>query len=112
MELSIRGIQMKPIFFIGFMGSGNSTVGKALQEKLKCQFLDTDDVFEQTEHMKISDFFSRFGEEHFRKKEHMYLRVCTKENTSVSTGGGMVLRPDNRIWMKNHGHVIYLSAPF
>ena len=103
---------MKPIFFIGFMGSGKSTVGKVLHEKLQCQFLDTDAVFEQEECMKISDFFVRFGEEHFRQKEHMYLKACTKENTIVSTGGGMILRQDNRIWMKNHGHVVYLATSF
>ena len=103
---------MKPIFLIGFMGSGKSTVGKALQNILDWDFVDTDALFEAEEKFNISDYFARFGEIRFRKEEHMYLKRSTQDNTIVSTGGGIVLRLDNVIWMQSHGTIVYLATSF
>lgn len=103
---------MKPIFLIGFMGSGKSTVGKCLARQKEYQFVDTDLYFEEKEQISISNFFSQNGEAAFRSKEQMYLKTCTKPNTVVSTGGGIVLHPVNIDWMRESGIVVYLETSF
>ena len=52
------------IYIVGFMGTGKSTVGKILSSKLKMQFVETDDVIEKKENMRITDIFSKKGEKY------------------------------------------------
>lgn len=97
---------------IGFMGSGKTTFGKALAEKLDMQFLDTDAYIEKQAGKSIADIFAEDGEEAFRKLETetlIYLRD-NLENTVLATGGGMPLRECNARLLKETGRVFYLTA--
>ena len=100
------------IILVGYMGSGKSTVGKALAEKLSMEFIDTDAVIEERENTSINSIFENSGEESFRNMETALLKefVNKKYNTVISTGGGMVLRSENISLMKKLGRVIYLKA--
>jgi shikimate kinase len=78
------------IVLLGYMGSGKTTIGKLLAERLEINFLDLDDYIENTEAMTISAIFSDKGEVYFRKKEAECLRelLGTHENFVLSIGGG------------------------
>ncbi|WP_339697293.1 shikimate kinase [uncultured Marixanthomonas sp.] len=78
------------IVLIGYMGSGKSTIGKALSKKLSYTFKDLDSEIEKVEEKKITAIFSEKGEIYFRKKENEVLRnLLSKKNKLVlSTGGG------------------------
>tara|TARA_R100001369_G_scaffold83771_1_gene116277 strand:+ start:6156 stop:6671 length:516 start_codon:yes stop_codon:yes gene_type:complete len=78
------------IVFVGYMGSGKTTIGKLLAKKLKISFLDLDEVIEERLEDSISNIFNGKGEIFFRKKEHEYLNdvLSQKNNFILSTGGG------------------------
>lgn len=100
------------IVLIGFMGSGKTTVGKALAKRLHMDFLDTDEYIEKQAGKRISDIFKEDGEDYFRTLETntlIYLRDHVK-NTVFSTGGGMPLREENARLLKEIGKVYYLTA--
>ena len=100
------------IVLIGFMGSGKSSVGIKLANALNYKFLDTDAYIEAQEKMKISEIFSTYNEEVFRKMETQCL-CALKESISgyvISTGGGMPLRKVNVELLKEIGTVFYLKA--
>ncbi len=102
------------IVLIGMMGSGKSTVSKLLSEKLNLSLLDTDEIFEQQEKCKIVDFFKKYGEEKFREIESEILKkALTKSNCIISTGGGIVLKEENRILLSDKSILtIYLSTNY
>lgn len=101
---------MKRIFLTGFMGSGKSTVGAVLAEQLKADFADTDAYIEEKEAKRISDIFAEQGEAHFRSLETKALEEVHER--IVSTGGGIIERPENIRLMKEKGIVVYLSTTF
>ena len=78
------------IVLVGYMGSGKSTVGKLLAEKLNSNFIDLDDYLEAAEQKAISQIFEEKGEIYFRKKEYFYLKeiLDSKDSFVLSTGGG------------------------
>ena len=79
----------KNIVLIGMMGSGKSSIGKMLSKKLKLTFIDIDRIIEETEKMKISEIFKKYGENYFRKiEEKISLKFLSSENSVVSLGGG------------------------
>ncbi len=96
----------------GYMGCGKSTVGKALAEARSMAFLDTDAMIEEAEDCSIREIFEEQGEEAFRDMETEMLKrlSATAVNTVIATGGGIVLRPENRRLLKEIGQVIWLSA--
>lgn len=99
------------IILIGFMGSGKSAVGHWLAKELGMNFLDTDELIEQTEGRKIPDIFKQDGEEYFRGVETEVLKTLQDyDNFVLSTGGGMVLRDENAALLKSMGSVILLWA--
>lgn len=99
------------IVLIGFMGSGKSAVGHLLAEELKLNFLDTDELIENTEGRKISEIFKADGEEYFRDLETEVIKTLQDyDNFVLSTGGGMVLREENVSLLKSMGPVILLWA--
>lgn len=101
---------MKNIVLIGFMGSGKTTIGKVLEEKINLPFADTDKLIEIEEKCKISNIFSDKGEEYFRMLETAILKKLTATNGRViiSTGGGIVINPENIALLKQLGKVFYL----
>lgn len=101
---------MKSIFLTGFMGSGKTTIGKLLAEKLSLPVIDTDHVIEEKLNKTIREIFETEGENKFREYEHQFLEMMPTENMIITTGGGIILRKENRDWMKNNGMVIYLHC--
>ena len=100
----------KNIFIIGSMGSGKTSIGKILAKKNNLSFLDTDHEIIRSCGYSIPDIFKEFGEEHFRNLETEQLRkMKALENHVISTGGGIILKNDNRKLMKELGIIIFLD---
>lgn len=98
-------------FLVGLPGSGKSTVGRQLARRLSLPFVDTDHVIEQRLGCSIREFFEREGEERFRDLEASIVDEFTDGPTAVvSTGGGSVLRPENRAHLHTRGTVFYLKS--
>ncbi len=102
----------KKIIFIGMMGSGKSTIARALANELNFIFFDMDNIFEDKFKTSIADFFEKFSEEKFRDEETKILVDKIKENNFVlSTGGGVVLKKENRDLIFNNDIItIFLKA--
>lgn len=99
------------VALVGFMGSGKSRIGAELSRKLHLNFIDTDRVVERVSCMKIPDIFELYGEATFRDYEsEIVRRSCRLDDAIVSTGGGTVVRPQNREALKERGPVILLTA--
>ena len=98
------------VILAGMMGSGKTTVSRALSDKLGLEVVDTDAEI-IAKHGRIADIFAKFGEEHFRDLETQTVReVCKRDGVIISTGGGCLLRAENRELFKNSGKIIYLRA--
>ena len=98
-----------PKVLLGFMGAGKTTIGRLLDPA----FVDMDALLVQRLEMPISDYFARFGEEGFRQQESLLLQDLLEQETSViATGGGIVLRPENRQLLKKNPCNIYLQIDF
>lgn len=99
------------IILTGFMGVGKTSVGTRLAKDLAYTFVDTDALIEADQKTTITEIFSTFGEPSFRDIESRIIRqVLENENQVVSTGGGAVIRNENRAAFKKAGIVICLSA--
>ena len=99
------------IVLVGFMGTGKSTVGQVIAQKLGFHFIDTDDVIEQTSKAKISDIFAEHGEVYFRDLESQAVKsVALMKNQVVATGGGVVLRSSNIDLLRTGGPIFCLNA--
>lgn len=100
------------ISFIGMMGSGKSCISKILSQKLpQFSFVDIDELIVIKEKMPIVDIFKTKGEVYFRQLESEILKdVLSKDNQIVSTGGGIILNPENIDALKEHSVVFFLSA--
>ncbi|MBQ9096778.1 MAG: shikimate dehydrogenase [Clostridia bacterium] len=108
----IKMLSPENIILTGFMGSGKTTVGKMLAEKLGMDFVDADKEIEKKENKTISDIFADCGQEYFRRVETEVLKeICGKKGQVISTGGGAVLKSANVAVMKNSGKVIFLDVP-
>lgn len=102
---------MRNIILIGFMGSGKSTIGKILAQKLELQWMDMDIEIEKKANKTIKEIFNQDGEDYFRSLETEQLRsLKDKENNVLSTGGGVVLKEENRKILKEIGTVVFLHA--
>ncbi|MGL4610518.1 MAG: shikimate kinase [Trueperaceae bacterium] len=96
---------------VGFMGTGKSRIGWELSRRLSLTFIDTDKVIERISCMRISDIFEYYGEATFRDYESEVVRRSLRlEHVVVSTGGGTVMRSQNREMLKSRGPVVLLSA--
>ncbi len=97
------------IYLTGMMGSGKSELGSAAARILNLPFYSTDDMVEAAAGMSISQIFETCGEEYFRNMESEILRqVSALPFGIVSTGGGMVLREQNRAAMSATGKILWL----
>lgn len=93
------------------MGAGKSTIGKYLAQQLKLQFSDTDTEIEARTGADIPWIFDVEGEEGFRNREQQVVEEMTRwDDVVLATGGGVVLRPENRSALAGRGFVIYLFA--
>ena len=99
------------IFFIGMMGTGKTTVGRKLAEEIGCPWVDMDQRLEAKFGFSIAEYFQQYGEKAFRQEESRLLkRLIDQSPAVITTGGGIVLNPENRMRMKKHGWVVHLTA--
>jgi len=102
---------MKNIYLVGFMGTGKTTIAKALAARLKRHFLEMDAVIEEREGSEIVDIFKEKGEAYFRKVEKEVLKdLSRKSDLVVSCGGGVVMNAGNLKVLKETGLVFCLNA--
>jgi shikimate kinase len=94
------------------MGSGKTHWGNQLAAQLKIPFFDLDEVISEKEGKSVTEIFTQFGEEAFRKKEREYLETLIDENTSMvlSCGGGTPCFFNNIEKMKKYGVVVWLNT--
>ena len=103
--------ESKNILLTGFMGSGKSTVGRIIAEKLNREFLDTDEKIEEDQNQTISHIFREKGEAHFRLLEKLVINdICRTGNSVIATGGGSLLNEDNLDMSLQTGIVFCLTA--
>lgn len=101
----------KNIILTGFMGVGKTSVGTRLAQDLNYIFVDTDTLIEADQHISITNIFSKYGEPYFRDIESKIIReIMGREGQVVSTGGGAVIRDENREMFKEAGFVVCLTA--
>ena len=102
---------MRRIILIGYMGSGKTTVGKALAKDLSLPFYDLDWYIESRMRKTVSEIFAERGEEGFRKIEYNMLHeVAEFEDVIISCGGGTPCFFDNMDYLNQQGQVVYLKA--
>ena len=94
------------------MGAGKTTIGRSLAKRLGSTFVDSDREIEARTGVSIPTIFEIEGEEGFRKRETQIIAdLSISSGQIVATGGGVVLRPENRTAMASSGFVIYLNVP-
>lgn len=99
------------VFLVGPMGVGKTTIGRLLADELHYSFLDTDREIEARCGADIPWIFDVEGEEGFRLREQKVLEeLSANDHQVLATGGGIVLKPENREILKRRGIVVYLTA--
>jgi shikimate kinase len=104
----------KNIVLVGFMGSGKSTVGRELHQMLGYPLVDMDQWIEQRAGKPVTAIFADEGEDAFREMETTLideLALPDAPRRIISTGGGVVGRPENREKLRKLGYVVWLKAP-
>ena len=99
------------IFLIGARASGKSALGRLLAEELQLAFVDTDQHIRAASGLEVEDLVARSGWPAFRARESAVLRECARPRTVAATGGGMVLDPRNRAFMRATGTTFFLDVP-
>jgi shikimate kinase len=105
------------IYLAGFMGSGKSTVGRLLADRLGWHFVDLDEEIEEAEGMPIEEIFETRGEPEFRRIESEAIRAWVRKIESgqavvMALGGGAFVAEDNRTLLMNNGITMWLDCPF
>ncbi|NUO08801.1 MAG: shikimate kinase [Candidatus Brocadia sp.] len=99
------------IILIGFRGTGKTTIGKILAQRLGKEFIDTDEYLEQKQGKTIKDIFAEGGEKLFREIEaQIVAEVCLVDDRVIATGGGVILREENVRRLRKNGIIIFLDA--
>lgn len=105
---------MKPqqsIFLVGPMGVGKTTIGRQLAYLLNYDFIDSDREIEERTGASIPWIFDMEGEEGFRRREQAMIdELSARPGIVLATGGGVVIKPENRACLKQRGIVVYLKA--
>ena len=102
----------RPIFLVGFMGAGKTTVGNVLAPRLNYEFVDLDDVIEERMGMSVQAIFAQLGEAGFRRAESEVLETCREmSRTVVALGGGAYVAESNRELLREVGMTIWLNCP-
>jgi shikimate kinase len=93
------------------MGAGKSTIGRLLAKELRLPFKDSDKEIEQRTGADIPWIFDVEGEQGFREREQAVIAaLCEFDGMVLATGGGAVMRPENRAALRSGGRVVYLHA--
>jgi len=113
----LKLVRTPGIYLVGFMGSGKTTVGRLLAERLGWEFVDLDEEVEAEQKASIAELFERHGEEHFRALETEAIRQHVKmvrggRPLVIALGGGAFAREENYDLLEDHGVTIWLDCPF
>jgi shikimate kinase len=111
-SFDVTGLRtIENLALIGFMGTGKSSVGRAVAEMLHFDFLDTDQVIEERAGRTIAQIFADHGEAAFRDLEHrLVLELANHRRTVIATGGGLPVNPANLESLRTHALVVCLWA--
>jgi shikimate kinase len=113
----LKLVRTPAIYLVGFMGSGKTTIGKLLAERLGWSFVDLDAEIEAEQHASIPEIFEKCGEAHFRELETEALRkrarmVRAGRPMVMALGGGAFARPENCAVLEDNGVTVWLDCPF
>jgi shikimate kinase len=101
-----------PIFLVGFMGAGKTTVGRELARQLNYDFLDLDEVITAKAGRSVQEIFGELGEAQFRSLESAAIRSCSDIVRSViALGGGAYVGEQNRVLLRKIGKTVWLDCP-
>lgn len=104
-------MQSENIYLIGLMGAGKTTIGRQLAKALKLPFYDSDKAIEESTGVDIPTIFEFEGEDGFRDREQKMIQQLTqKKGIVLATGGGAILREQNRKLLKENGFIVYLQC--
>jgi len=102
---------VKNIVLIGFMGTGKTALGRRLAQRLGREFIDTDAEIERVTGKTVAQIFAQDGMTRFRSEETLLVRkLAGRKGLVISTGGGLVLNPENVLTLKENGVLIALTA--
>jgi shikimate kinase len=111
MEKQIKPHTITNISLIGFMGSGKTSTGKILADRLNFLFIDVDSIIELSSNMPISDIFEKHGEEYFRNTEtNSIKKIYVNKSCVFACGGGAIIRHENMEIIKKNSTVIFLNV--
>jgi shikimate kinase len=106
-----RKLQSGNLILVGMMGSGKTTMGRALAKHLRKVFVDSDEEIIKRTGVTVPHIFDVEGEAGFRQREAAAIRdLAGRDNLVLATGGGAVLEEQNRALLQQNGIVIYLKA--
>jgi shikimate kinase len=101
-----------PIFLIGFMGAGKTTVGRVLARNLEYDFFDLDELIEARVGESVQAIFADLGESEFRRLESEVIQSCRDfKRTVIALGGGAYVAEENRVLLRAIGKTILLDCP-
>jgi shikimate kinase len=99
------------VVLIGYRGSGKSSVGKLLAQRLGRTLISTDEEVVRLAKLSIQEIVGRYGWDHFRELESQVCRaLADKDHLVIDTGGGAILRPENVRHLKSNGRLVWLTA--
>ncbi len=102
----------KNIVLVGMPGCGKSTCAALLSQKMQRECIDTDAMIVEASGEKIPDIFAKYGEAEFRRRETEAVRLAGKgAGKIIATGGGAILKEENRIALRENSTVVFLKAP-
>ncbi len=112
----LKLVRTPGIYLVGFMGSGKTTVGRILADRLGWDFIDLDGEIEAEQKIPIAVIFDQCGESHFRQLETEAIRkrvhrVRAGQPMVMALGGGAVLREENYDLLEDHGVTVWLDCP-
>ncbi|MBO7289158.1 MAG: shikimate kinase [Clostridia bacterium] len=102
---------MNNIYLIGMPGCGKSSIGKIVSEKLNLKHIDADEYLENKYSQTIPQIFAINGEEDFRQKESVVIKeLSNMQSVLISTGGGVVVKENNKSIMKKSGIIVFIHT--
>ena len=112
----LKLVRTPGIYLVGFMGSGKTTVGRILADRLGWDFIDLDAEIEAEQKIPIAEIFEQCGESHFRQLETEAIRKRVHKVRAgcpmvMALGGGAFLREENYDLLEDHGVTVWLDCP-
>lgn len=108
--MNSKSVLKRPVFVIGFMGSGKSSVAATMSKKFGLPSIELDAYIEQSQGQSISQIFDEVGDAGFREIETAALADAASRPAIISCGGGIVTRPENRKILQEHGFTVCLDV--